>query len=105
MTDRPPPISGTVPPKRTRFGQPGANPSGDQQAAANAKHLKNKLLAALAANPDELAKLLDDPKTPAIIRKLTAPLKPSQFTALEALTQPSTGELRYILDLYREALK
>ncbi|WP_346681205.1 hypothetical protein [Bifidobacterium pullorum] len=105
MTDRPSPISGTVPPTHTRFGQPGANPSGDQQAAANAKHLKNKLLAALAANPDELAKLLDDPRTPAIVRKLTAPLKPSEFAALEALTQPSTGELRYMLDLYREAMK
>lgn len=107
MTDKPSPISGTTPPEHSRFGQPGANPSGDQKAAANAKHLRNKLLAALAANPDELDKLLNDPKTPVSVRKLVAPLRPSVFSQLESLggNTSSLGELRYLLDLYCEARK
>ena len=74
MTNGRSPRSGTEPPRSHRFGQPDANPSGDQKTAALAhatkRHATEILAEALDADEDGFNAIVDDPKTPFVVRQL-----------------------------------
>jgi hypothetical protein len=74
MTNGRSPRSGTEPPRSHRFGQPDANPSGDQRTAALAhatkRHATEILAEALDADEDGFNAIVDDPKTPFVVRQL-----------------------------------
>lgn len=74
MTNGRSPRSGTEPPRSHRFGQPDANPSGDQRTAALAhatkRHATEILAEALDADEDGFNTIVDDPKTPFVVRQL-----------------------------------
>jgi hypothetical protein len=89
--------SGTEPPRNHRFGQPDANPSGDQHAAALAKAAKNRTIEVLseALNADETGfeRILGARSTPYVARKLLesfhgdGPMSSQGVRALLALWQ------------------
>jgi hypothetical protein len=74
MTNGRSPRSGTEPPRSHRFGQPDANPTGDQRTAALAhatkRHATEILAEALDADEDGFNAIVDDPKTPFVVRQL-----------------------------------
>ena len=74
MNNHASPRSGKEPPRNHRFGQPDANPSGDQKTAALAhatkRHATEILAQALDADEDGFNAIVDDPKTPFVVRQL-----------------------------------
>lgn len=74
MSEKPSSRSGTIPPKDHRFGQPGANPSGDQRTAALAhatkRHATEVLAAALDADEQHFNEIVDDSATPYVVKQL-----------------------------------
>ena len=66
--------SGTEPPQAHRFGQPDANPSGDQRtealAHATKRHATEILAQALDADENGFNAIVDDSHTPYVVRQL-----------------------------------